>query len=173
MLLAIIVLVNGAFVPSLPPARLLFGHFVAPLAPVIARIADQISVTGNDVAVVRAGHTCVFRAGTLAYRCDARIRLAGVAPFARGGVVFLPLAEVVRGLGGSLEYDAPTGTVQIAVPTTGPVATPSPFDPGVPQVVPTQIFTPQPGPATPQVPQPGDPRPRRTAVPATPSRVPD
>jgi hypothetical protein len=172
MLLAIVVLVNGAFVPSSPPARRLFGHVMAPLAPIVARIAQQVSVDGGTVIVARGGLTCAFRVGSPAYQCNGTIRDAGVTPFARGDVVFLPLAAVGRAFGGSVTYDARRDIVSVNVPSLTTVTTPAPFDALAPRVEPTRVFTPQPAAPTPQAVESGEPRPRRTAIPATPSRVP-
>jgi hypothetical protein len=173
MLLALIVIVNGAFVPSSPPVRLLFGHVVAPLAPVIARISDRVSLAGDTVTVARGGRTCVFEVGSPAFQCDGVIRRAAVTPFARDGIVYVPLAAAVRAFGGTIAIDARSATVDVTMPATAPFATPSPFDASAPQATPTRLFTPQPPPPTPRPVESVDPRPRRTAVPATPSRVPE
>jgi hypothetical protein len=172
MLAAIVVVLNGAFLPSSPPVRRLFGHAMAPLAPVIARIADVVTLAGDDVTLVRGTRTCRFRIGSPVFACDAMRADAGVTPFARDGIVYLPLATVARAFGGSVTYDARSATLAIALPPRAGLATPAPFDPAAPQVAPTQIFTPQPGPPTPNPVDSGDPHPRRTALPATPSRVP-
>jgi len=173
MLAAIILVLNGAFLPTTPAPRRLFGYVMVPLVPVVARIADRVTVNGDDVMLVRGTHDCIFRVGSPAFRCDdGAPRSAGVAPFARDGIVFVPIGAVARALGGSVLADARSGAVEIAMPPHWAVVTPAPFDPNAPHVVPTQVFTPQPGPPTPQVMVSGDPRPRRTALPATPSRVP-
>jgi hypothetical protein len=171
MLLALIVLVNGAFAPSSPPVRLLFGHVVAPLTPVIARIADRVSRAGDAVTVARGDRTCVFRIGSPAFACDGRIAQAAVSPFARDGIVYLPLAAAVRAFGGTIAIDAASATVAVTMPAA-PLVTPSPFAGGTPAAAPTQIFTPQSPPPTPRAVESVDPRPRRTAIPVTPSRVP-
>ncbi len=173
MLAALVVVLNGAFVPSSPPVRRLFGHVMAPLAPVVTRIADVVTLAGDDVTLVRGARTCVFRVGSPTYRCAGIVARAGVTPFARDGIVFLPLATVARAFGGNVAYDRRTDTLSIAFAPRSVVITPAPFEPSAPQVAPTQVFTPQPGPPTPQVMVSGDPRPRRTAIPATPSRVPN
>jgi hypothetical protein len=173
MLAAIVVVLNGAFLPSAPPVRRLFGHIVAPLAPVMTRIADRVTLDGDAIELVRGAHACAFRIGVPAFRCDARIRLAAVTPFARDGIAYVPLADVVRAFGGTATYDAPSGTVALTLAPSTAVDTPAPFDPAAPQAVPTRLFTPQPAPPTPQAIESGEPRPRRTAIPAIPSRVPD
>jgi hypothetical protein len=171
MLLALIVIVNGAFVPSSPPVRLLFGHVVAPLAPVIARISDRVSLAGDAVTVARGGRTCVFEVGSPAFQCDGIIRHADVTPFARDGIVYVPLAAAVRAFGGTIAIDARSATVTVTMPAA-PLASPSPFDASAPQAAPTQLFTPQPPAPTPRAVESVDPRPRRTAIPVIPSRAP-
>ena len=173
MLLAIVVLVNGAFVASSPPVRVLFGHLVAPLGPVVARIADRVTLTGDTIALTRDARTCLFRVGSPAFRCGGTIRQAGVTTFARNGIVFVPLAPVVDAFGGSVAFDARSGTVAVTLPPRSAIATPTPFDAAAPRAAPTQVFTPQPPAPTPRVMESGDPRPRRTAIPTTPSRAPD
>jgi hypothetical protein len=161
MLAAIVIVLNGAFVPTTPPPRRLFGHVMVPLVPAVARIADRVTVAGDDLTFVRGSRTCVLRVGSSAFRCDGTPLSAEVAPFARDGIVFVPIGPVARALGGSVLANARTGTIEIAMPPQWAVRTPAPFDPNAPQAAPT-----------PQVMVSGDPRPRRTALPATPSRVP-
>jgi hypothetical protein len=174
MLAAIVVLVNGAFVPAAPPVRRLFGHVMAPLLPVVARLVDTVTLDGNDVILTRGARTCVLRVGSPGFRCDdGSVRTVGVAPFGRDGAVYVPVAAVAAAFGGSATYDARTPTIGIVMPVRWDVATPPPFDPSAPQVVPTRVFTPQPGPPSPRPAVSGPPQPRRTAIPATPSRVPD
>jgi hypothetical protein len=173
MLLAVLVLLNGAFVPSSPPVLAIGGHLMVPLGPVLTRMLDRVSREGDAIVLVRGAQLCVFRIAIPAFRCDASIRLGDAAPFARDGIAYLPLATVVRAFGGTMTYDATRRTAAVALPVPTDLGPPPPFDPEAPQATPTQVFTPQPAPATPQAVESGDPRPRRTAIPATPSRVPD
>jgi hypothetical protein len=143
-----------------------------PLAPIVAHIADRVTLDGNTITLVRGPRVCVFAVGSPTYRCDGAPQASSVVPFARDGIVYLPLGPVVRAFGGTVTYDAQRGTVAVALPRSNALLTPPPFDASAPQVAPTRVFTPQPAPPTPQVPISGDPRPRRTAIPATPSRVP-
>ncbi len=170
MLLAIVVVINGAFVPSSPPARRLFGHIMAPLDPVVARIADRVTLTGDTITLVRGTRTCAFRIGSPAFQCGGRTGDAGVAAFARDGIVFVPLAAVARSFGANVAFDARGGIVSVVLPPSTAVKTPAPFDALAPQAVPTQVFTPQPSPPPRSTPQPleFDPRPRRTAIPVNP-----
>jgi hypothetical protein len=169
---AVIIVLNGAVVPSVPPARLLFGHVMAPVAPVVTRLTERATIDGDEITLVRNGRTCVLRIGSHALACDGAQTPLPVAPFGRDGQPFVPLADVVRAFGGSSAYDARRGIVSLTLPPADTLATPAPFDPAAPQASPTTVFTPSPPPATPRPLDTGSPQPRRTAIPAIPSRVP-
>jgi len=152
---AVIVILNGAIVASAPPAELLFGHVVAPLVPVVTSFTERATLEGDTITLVRGGRTCVVR-----------------AVFGRDGVAYVPLAEVARAFGGAAQYDPHTRTVVLDVPGETELKTPAPFDPNAPSATPTEIFTPSPAPVPPAA-RPldaGSPMPRRTAIPAIPSR---
>lgn len=170
--LAVIVLVNGTLVPSAPPARLLFGHVMVPLVPIVTRFTQRASMAGDTIVLARGERTCTLRIGSAAMTCGGVTHVAGVVPFAAGGVAFVPLADVARAFGGAVAFDAATGTATVDFGPPAELTTPAPFDPNAPQVAPTNIFTPMPPPATPQPLETGIPHPRRTAIPATPSRYP-
>jgi len=172
---AVVVILNGSIVASAPPAQLLFGHVMAPLAPVITRFTQRAALNGDTITLVRGDRTCVLRVGSDSMTCDGFVRTLPVAPFGRGGVAFVPLAEVARALGGAAAFDPHSRIVALDVPPQTAVKSPPPFDPNAPQASPTVIFTPSPSPA-PATPSPratdtGSPQPRRTAIPAIPSRV--
>jgi copper amine oxidase-like protein len=171
----VIVILNGAIVASAPPAQLLFGHVMAPLAPIVTRFTERAAIDGDTITLVRQGRTCVFRVGSDAFACDGVGGTLPVAPFGRDGVAYVPLAEVARAFGGAAEYDAHTRIVALDVPPATDLKTPAPFDPNAPSAAPTTVFTPSPSPAPPAA-RPvdaGSPLPRRTAIPAIPSRVPE
>lgn len=170
--LAVIVAVNGTLVPSAPPARLLFGHVVAPLS-VVARLTARITTTGDTVLVVAHGRTCALTVGTTRLQCDDGVpRALALTPFRRDGATYVPLADVARALGATVTYDGTTETLGVHVQRPAELATPAPFDPLAPQASPTAIFTPEPPKPTPRPTEAGRPRPRRTAIPAIPSRTP-
>jgi hypothetical protein len=172
---AVVVILNGAIVASAPPAQLLFGHVMAPLAPVITQFTERAVLDGDTITLTRGSRTCVLRIGSDAISCDGTVHTLPVAPFGRDGVAYVPLADVTRALGGAAAFDAHTRIVALDVPPETGLKSPPPFDPNAPQAPPTIIFTPSPAPAaaTPRVLDTGSPQPRRTAIPAIPSRVPE
>jgi hypothetical protein len=147
----VIVVINGTFAPSAPPASLRAGRVVGPPA-LVAHFADRIDVAGDGtLTATRRGRSCVARA------VDVALELVEIAPLARC-------------LGAShVGWDVRTKTLALAF--DGPILlrTLPPFDPSAPQVAPTMIFTPEPAAATPRAIDTGVPRPRRTAIPVTPS----
>jgi hypothetical protein len=140
------VVLDGESLPSAPPARIADGRVVVP-AIVVARLADRvITFPDGSVNAIRGERDCVAAA--------------------IGGMV--PLAPLARCLGAHVAWDAQAKTVSIAF-AAEPLRSHPPYDPNAPRVAPTTIFTPQPPPPTPRVIATGVPRPRRTAIPATPS----
>ena len=172
---AVVVILNGAIVASAPPAQLLFGHVMAPLAPVITQFTERAVLDGDTITLTRGSRTCVLRIGSDVISCDGTVHTLPVAPFGRDGVAYVPLADVTRALGGAAAFDAHTRIVALDVPPETGLKSPPPFDPNAPQAPPTIIFTPSPAPAaaTPRELDTGSPQPRRTAIPAIPSRVPE
>jgi hypothetical protein len=174
---AVVVILNGAILASAPPPQLLFGHVMAPLAPVITHFTERAVLDGDTITLTRGDHTCVLHIGSDAISCDGITRSLPVAPFGRDGVAYVPLAEVTRALGGAAAFDTHTRIVALDVPPETSLKSPAPFDPNSPQAPPTTVFTPSPSPApstaTPHALDTGSPQPRRTAIPAIPSRVPE
>jgi len=170
MTAAVLILLNGAVVASVPPARVLFGHVMVPVTAGATRWTDRTAVDGNTITIERGGRRCVLHVGIDALDCDGHERPAGVAPFGRAGVAFVPLAEVVRALGGRAAYDARTRTLALDFPPSGALATAAPFDPSAPAVTPSPTVAPGPTAVPPGPVTLGSPLPRRTAIPAVPSR---
>jgi hypothetical protein len=170
---AVIVIINGAIVASAPPAQLLFGHVMAPLAPLVTRFTERAMRDGDAITLARGDETCVLHIGSNAMTCNGESETLPVLPFGRNGVAFVPLAEVARAFGGAAAYDPDKRILALDVPPPTALATPTPFDPNAPEVTPTTVFTPSPPPATPRPLDTGIPQPRRTAIPVVPSRVPE
>jgi hypothetical protein len=146
----VLVLVQGAFVSSAPPAMLAGGHVIAPIQ-LVARFADRVEARDGIVRISRGSRTCAVRA------------LTATAP------VLIALAPLARCLGAAVAWDGRAKTFAIAFAgefTIRPLPT---FDPTAPQVAPTTVFTPEPPPPAPRTIDSASPRPRRTAIPVVPS----
>jgi hypothetical protein len=144
----VLVLVDGTFVPSVPPATLRDGRVVGPAA-LIARFADRVE-TGPDgtVSAWRGERACAASA------------LPGTDP------PLVALAPLARCLGATeIGWDAAAKTLSLGFDGERVLRTMPPFDPAAPQVSPTAYFTPEPPPPTPRVIDTGPPVPRRTAIP--------
>lgn len=147
--LALTVLIDGVPIESSYPACVVGGRVLAPLVPIVARIATSAGVDPDGtVEIARGSRRIRLRLGERAYSLD--------------GTTYVPLALVARRLGGSVAYDGRARTVTVAFPPA-PLATPAPWSPSAPTVAPTTVFTPQPV-RTPTPPVLGVPRPRRTPV---------
>jgi hypothetical protein len=170
--LAVALVVNGALVGGAPPARLVLGHVMVPLAPVVARLADRAVVAGDAIAIVRGESGCRFRIGGTQAVCNGRAAPVSVLPFTADGTVFVALADLARAWDATVTYDARTRTAAVVLAPATALRTPQPFDPLAPQAPPTQVFTPSPPPASPRPFETGIPHPRRTAIPEVPSRTP-
>ena len=167
---ALVVLLNGSVVPAVPPAELVAGRVMVPIAPVVTRFADRVTFDGAGAIAIEAhGHRCLLRVGVPEAVCDDRMRALELAPYVRDGVPFVPLGDVARAFGGRIAFDPASATVGVWLAPERRVASPAPFDPAAPSVAPTTVFTPQPPPPSPRPTESGPPRPRRTAIPVVPS----
>lgn len=141
------VVVDGENVPSAPPAHVEGGQVVVP-AIVVAKLADRVlTFPDGSVNAIRGARDCV-------------------GPAIRG---FVPLAPLARCLGAHVTWDAQAKTIALAFDAPQPLRSHPPYDPSAPRVAPTAVFTPEPPRPTPRAVATGVPRPRRTAIPATPS----
>jgi hypothetical protein len=145
------VVVNGSFVPSVPVASLREARVVGPL-DLVARFAERVDGAPDGTVTARRGErVCVAR------------------PLAGSDPALVRIAPLARCLGGHVAWDDRTKTLLLAFDGPVEVRTLPPYDPNAPRALPTTVFTPEPGPPTPRVVDTGSPRPRRTAIPATPS----
>lgn len=155
-IIVVTVVFQGLPIAALHPAYLREGTVFAPLQPVVTTVARSTSVDARgDVVVTRGERTARLHIGRDAYELD-------------DGTIYVPLARIVRDLGGSVDYDPVRRVVAIVMPQTGALSTPAPYDRTAPTVAPTAVFTVQPTVAPRAMPS-GTPRPRRTPVPVVPS----
>jgi hypothetical protein len=145
------VVVNGSFVPSDPPASLRDAHVVGGLA-LVARIAERVETAPDGTVIARRGERT----------CTAR-------PLAGSDPALVAVAPLARCLGGHVAWDGAGKTLLLAFDGPFEIRTLPPYDPNAPRALPTTVFTPEPAPPTPRVIVTGSPRPRRTAIPVTPS----
>jgi len=155
-LVVVTVLLCGVPVPASRPARVQAAVVVVPIDPFVLRIAREVTIDPpGGWAVIRRGAR------------EVRVRLAAGAG-GDGETAYVPLATVVRGLGGSIVFDAVRKVAAIEMPGPGPIVTPTPYDPSNPTVPPRSIFTPEPT-VTPRPTLSGIPQPRRTPLEVVPS----
>ena len=142
------ILIDGSPIVSSQPARIVAGRTMAPLVPVITRIADVIRLRQDRLLVIERGRYSV----TLALARDPRC----------SECVFVPLAAVVRALGGDVRYDAHGKSVALSfIPST--LRTPEPYDMlALPRPGTTALPWPSPPSSTPRPAFVTVPSPRRT-----------
>jgi hypothetical protein len=129
------------------------GRVYVPVAPLLTRLADRLWFEG-DTLVVQRGERSV------------RIRLEPLYRWELRGA-YVPAGATLRALGATVAYDGAERRLDVTVPVSTIVATPTPFNAAVPSVAPSAVFTP----LTPSTPRPlwtGSPMPRRTALPFPP-----
>lgn len=144
------ILIDGTPVATTHPAQIVAGRAMAPLVPVVTRIAERISLRGRTIVIERSGRSVALALGAGAPCPEC--------------AVYVPLAAVVRGLGGDVRFDARAQTVTLSFAPT-PVRTPEPYD-MLALPVPGATSLPWPtAPSSAGAPQAVvDPHPRRTPV---------
>jgi hypothetical protein len=164
------VVIAGRRIDASHAARLRAGVVVAPLVPFVREIAERIDGDGSGrrFVVVRRDHRVTLILGSRNERVDdVPVRLP-IAPFARAGTPYVPLAALARALGGSATYDGPSHTLAIVfVPV--PISAMTPTVNYTPPPTPFYTFTPKQTPQ-PQVTVSGIPHPRRTPIEVSPGR---
>jgi hypothetical protein len=136
-------------------AYLAGGRVFAPVDPLLMRLADRLWFDDGTLIVQRDGRRI-------------RVRLAHGAATALSAA-YIPVGAVLRALGLAVRYDNGQHRLIVNVPVAAVVTSPTPFNPTVPTVLPTAVFTPTPS-ITPRPVWTGSPLPRRTALPFPPPR---
>lgn len=145
------VVLDGTPVRSYNAPYLAHGRVMTPIEPYVTAIAASMGYDGKAL-IVRLGD--LF----------AQIPMDAPPPPDRYARTYVPLGPIARTLGARVHFDVRTNTLYVQTPRVA-LATPTPFNPAVPQVAPHEIFTPTPV----QTPKPavsGTPLPRRTPIPA-------
>ncbi|MBV9270064.1 MAG: hypothetical protein JO165_03160 [Candidatus Eremiobacteraeota bacterium] len=155
---AVTVVVDGRRLDAYLGAYVQHGRVMAPVDPFLTQFATKISYDGKTLVVMRGE------------------RFAQVALTARPSPLelqwtYVPVAPLLVTLGAAVRYDPLHRVLEVRPPRSPIVATPTPFNPAVPQVEPTTLFTPIPVP-TPRPVFTGKPVPRRTPLPFEPAPSP-
>jgi len=148
------VLVDGRPLAAYAGAYLARGRVFVPVSPVLTQLADRLWFDGDTLVVERDARR-------------VRVRLNATDDL---NAAFVPAAPVLRALGVGVTYDSASHRLTLSIPRGGTVASPTPFNSGIPSVAPSTVFTPVP-PATPRPVWTGSPLPRRTALPVPPPRA--
>ena len=144
------VALDGRRVADYVRAQLAGGRVYAPLS-LLRMLVDRMWIDGGSVFVERAGRRT---------RLPFAVRFCGNAD-----VTCVEIGPVLRALGDSVYFRAPSRTLEVRTPPARPVASAQPFrGTNVPV---RDVFTPEPQ-ATPRPTWSGSPLPRRTALPALP-----
>lgn len=145
------VVLDGTPVHSYNAPYLQRGRVMTPIDPYVTAIARSVGYDGKAL-IVRLGD--VF----------AQVPMNSAPPPDRYERTYVELAPIARTLGARVRFDARSRTLYVETPRVA-LATPTPFNPAVPQTAPRDVFTPTPQ----QTPRPvvsGTPLPRRTPLPA-------
>jgi hypothetical protein len=158
------VVISGRRIDASHAARLRGGVVVAPLIPFVREIAERIDGdgSGHRFVVVRGEHRIAIVLGSRAARVDDTPAQLPLAPFARAGTTYVPLAALARALGGNVAYDGPSHTFAVTL-IPRPIAVMTPTVNYTPPPTPFYTFTPKSTPQ-PQATVSGVPRPRRTPI---------
>ena len=169
--LAISIVYDGRLVPSARAPRLVAQTTMVPLRPYITRLSARISVDPRrcTISIGSGSRAIVMHVGSLRAQGAAGTMALRAAPFVADHAIYVPLAVVARELGASVWYAPASHAVFVEFEAAHPLASMTPFNSNEPSIAPTRLFTAQPT----RVERPvvrGTPHPRRTPIPATPSR---
>lgn len=148
---ALSIVVDGNVVRSYNAPYVVSGHVVAPLEPYVTGIAASIGYSGGTLIVTRGDRF-------------AQVPFASPPDPAHYQSTYVEIAPLLRTLGATVWYDPREHRLFVETPRSV-LATPTPFNPAVPQPAPTAVFTPIPA-TTPRPAVTGTPSPRRTPLPA-------
>lgn len=143
------IIVDGRPVAAYVRAYVVAGRVYAPVSPLLTRLADRVWFVGNSLLIERGS-------------VRVRVRIAPVVP-ASLNATYVAIAPVLRAIGASVRYESAGRRLIVQVPQRAILASPTPFNPSVPSVAPSAVFTPAPA----QTPRPvwtGSPLPRRTPL---------
>ncbi len=148
---ALSIVIDGKVVRSYNAPYVAGGHVVAPLEPFVTTVAASIGYSAGTLIVTRG---------------DRFAQVPFLVPPDPGHYqsTYVQLAPLLRTLGARVWYEGREHRVFVETPRIA-LATPTPFNPAVPQPAPTGIFTPTPE-TTPRPVVTGTPSPRRTPLPA-------
>lgn len=152
------VVLDGTPVRSYNAPYLRHGRVMTPIEPYVTAIASSVAYDGKAL-IVRLGD--LF----------AQVPMHAAPEPGRYERTYVELGPIARTLGARVRFDARSDTLYVDTPR-GALATPTPFNPAVPQIVPREVFTPVPA----QTPRPivsGTPLPRRTPIPVQSPPSPD
>lgn len=145
------VVLDGTPVRSYNAPYLDHGRVMTPIDPYVTAIARSVDYDGRAL-IVRLGD--LF----------AQVPMEQAPSPARYERTYVELGPIARTLGARVRFDSRTQTLYVDTPRAA-FATPTPFNPAVPQTAPSDVFTPVPQP-TPRPTVSGKPLPRRTPLPA-------
>ncbi|MGB8149820.1 MAG: hypothetical protein WCE97_01340 [Candidatus Cybelea sp.] len=149
------ILVDGRPLASYVRAYVAGGRVLAPVAPLLTRLADRVWYEGDTLVIERGARR-------------VRVPLEKTFPDQFDGA-YIAIGPVLRALGASVCWEPKRRRLIVRLPERGNVAAPTPFDPVAPSAPPATVFTPSP-PVTPRPIWTGSPLPRRTPLPVPPPR---
>ena len=148
---ALSIVIDGAAVRSYNAPYLRAGHVIAPIDPFVTGVAASIGYSAGSLIVMRGDRF-------------AQVPFADPPDPQHYQSTYVQIAPLLRTLGARVWYDPSLRTLYVETPRKQ-LATPTPFNPAVPQAAPADVFTPSPV-TTPRPVVTGTPSPRRTPLPA-------
>jgi hypothetical protein len=148
------IIVDGRPVAAYVRAFVVAGRVYAPVSPLLTRLADRVWSVGDSLVIERGG-------------VRVRVKIAPGVPGALDAA-FVAIAPVLRAMGASVRYESAERRLIVQVPARAILASPTPFNPSVPSVAPSAVFTAVPA-VTPRPLWTGSPLPRRTPLAVPPS----